>query len=159
MAEKRDFVAPADGGEPRADRLMVGYALGVHTLGYAFNLSGHLEFPLLDHLEVADDVNRRVRSYEGELVQFLVLEESVGNLDYALFPEMSARKVDSDGDPVPGVLQIQDVKSLEDPVRRYVVEHCPVLQRANYQLFVTVCHISDIFHISQKLTKSRRDYL
>ena len=90
MAEKRDFVAPADGGEPCADGLMVGYALGVHTLGYAFNLSGHLEFPLLYHLEVADDVNRGVGGNQGELVQFLVLEESVGNLDNALFPEMTA---------------------------------------------------------------------
>ena len=90
MAEKRDFVAPADGGEPRADRLMVGYALGVHTFGYALDLCRHLEFSLLDHLEVADDVNRGVGGNQGEFVQFLVLEESVGNLDNALFAEMTA---------------------------------------------------------------------
>ena len=64
---------------------MVGYALGVHAFGYSLYFMGHDELPFLHHPEVPDDVDSGLRRHKGELVEFLVFEEPVRYLYYALF--------------------------------------------------------------------------
>ena len=93
MAEERDAVAIVYGGEPRAYRLVVGYAFRVHTFGYALDNGRHLQLLLLHHLEIADNVDCGLRRYQGKLVEVFIFKEPVRYLDNAFPAELLAFEV------------------------------------------------------------------
>ena len=111
---------------------MVGDALRVLAFCDSDNLVRHLEHLLLHDLEITDYVDRRLRCYEGKLVELVVLEELVGNLYDALASVKLARKVDAYGDLVLYTLEIEDVQSLVYVFGRDMVQYGAILQCAYY---------------------------
>ena len=111
---------------------MVGDAFWIAALCDAYDLLRQLKLLLLHHLEVADDVDGCVRSYEGELVQFLILEELVFNLDDSLAALSLAVEVDSNGDLVLDALEVEQIESPVYVFGRNVVQYGTVLQCAYY---------------------------
>ncbi len=88
---------------------MVRYALRVAAFRDSVDLLRHDDFPLLHDLEIADDVDRRLRCYERELVQVLILEELVLDLDDALPSEEFAGQVYTYCNLVLYALEVEDV--------------------------------------------------
>ncbi len=114
---------------------MVRYTLRIPAFGEAVDFLRHDKLLLLDHLEVADDVDRGLRGYEGELVEFLVLEELVLYLDDALLAEELACKVYTYCYLIPDALQVEDIEGLEYIFSGYMVQNGTILQCAYYQFF------------------------
>ncbi len=96
------------------------------------NLLRHDQLPLLNHLEVADDVDRSLRSDEGELVEVIVLEELVLDLDDALLAEEFACEVDTYCNLVLDALEVEDVECLIYVFSGYMVQNGTILQCAYY---------------------------
>ncbi len=115
---------------------MVRHALRVAALRHPVDLLRHDKFPLFHHLEVADDVDGRLRGYEGQLVKVLVLEELVLNLDDTLLPEEFAGEVYTDGNLVLDSLEIEYVEGLVYVFSGYMVQYGTILQCAYYQFFM-----------------------
>lgn len=144
MAEQQDFIVLVYGGEPRPDRLMVRYALWIHTFGDALYHGRHFKFLLFHDLEITDNVYCRFWSDQGKLVQLFVLKELVGDFYDALSSVQFAGEVYPYCNLVLcAVFYIQYVKCLVHTVRRDVVYYCPVFKRTYFQFFMIVFH--DIF--------------
>ena len=111
---------------------MVGDALRIAALDDAYNFLRKLEVLLLHNLEVADDIHSCIRSNEGKLAEFLILEESVLDLDDTLAALSLAVQVDSDGDLILDAFEVQEIESPIYIFRRYMVQYGSILQRANY---------------------------
>ncbi len=111
---------------------MVCDAFRVAAFRDAVDFLRHHELPFLDDLEVADDVDCRLRGDEGELVEVLVLEELVLNLDDALLSEEFAGEVDAYRDLVPDALEVEYVEGLVYVFSGYMVQNGTILQGAYY---------------------------
>ena len=98
----------------------------------------HNQLFLFDDLEVTDYIDRCLGSYQRQLVQFVVLEEFVGNLYDALLAEIAAVEVDTDCYLIGYSLEVEDVQCLVNILSRDMVKHGAVLQCADYQFFS--CH-------------------
>ena len=97
MAEKRNARPVVYRGKSRPDRLMIGDTFRIHASRYALHNLRHLQLFLFDNLEIPYDIDCRLGSDQGELVELLVSKELIGNLDDALAPELLALQIDTDG--------------------------------------------------------------
>ena len=91
---------------------MVGHALRILAFRYSYDLRRSFKSLLFSDLEVPDDIDCRLWSYQCKFVQVLVLEELVSNLDDALVAVKLACKVDTYCDLVFYTLEIKDVQCL-----------------------------------------------
>ena len=134
-AKQRHLIAVFYCGELCLYRLVVGHAFRVLAFRDPYDLSRHDKLLLFHHLEVADDVHCRFRSYQSKLAQLLVLEELVGNLDDAFLSVDLAGKVDAYCDLAFHPLEVEDVQCLIYIFRRNMVQNGTVFQCAYYQFF------------------------
>ena len=121
MAKQRDLVTFLDGGESCLDRLVVGNAFWIHAFRDAYDFLRHRDLLLFHYLEVAYDVDGRLRCNEGEFVEFLVFKELVGYLDDSLAAIYLAGKVDTDCYLTLHAFEIEYVKGFVYIVGRNVI--------------------------------------
>ena len=93
--------------------LVVGDALGVVAAHKSAQVVGQTYLFLLDHLVITDDGQRYVGGNDGELVEFLVSEETVGNLDDAFGAHLARLEVETDGHLRSHLLQVQQVNDFK----------------------------------------------
>ncbi len=132
VAEERDFILPLDCLEPGLDGLVVGDTFRIAAFRNSVNLLRHDKLPLFDHLEVTDYVHCGFRSYEGELVEFLVFEEFILDFDDSLLAEIFAAEVDSYSNLILDALEVENVEGLIYIFSWYVVQYGTILQCADY---------------------------
>ncbi len=111
---------------------MVCNAFRVAAFSHAVDFLRHHQLLLLDNLEVTDDVYRGLGGDEGELVQFLVFEELVGDLDDSLLAEEFACEVDTYGYLVLDSFEVEDVEGFIYVFSGYMVQYGTILQCAYY---------------------------
>ncbi len=111
---------------------MIRDAFRVAAFRHSMDFIRHDKLSLLDDLEVADDVDCSLRSYQGEFVEVLVFEELVLDLDDALLSEEFAGEVDAYRDLVLYSLEVEDVECLVYVFSGYVVQNGTIFQCAYY---------------------------
>lgn len=146
MAEKRNARPVVYRGKSRPDRLMIGDAFRIHASRYALHNLRHLQLFLFDNLEIPYDIDCRLGSDQGELVELLVSKELIGDLDDALAPELLALQIDTDGDLMLRPFEVKYVEGFVDLVCRNVVKNCPVFEGADYKVFV-ICFHCNLFYL------------
>ena len=77
---------------------MIGNALRISAFCNSDDFLRHDKSLLFNDLEITDHIDCGLRSDQSKFVQFVILEELVGDLYYSLFAIQFAGEVDADGD-------------------------------------------------------------
>ena len=115
--------------EKGVHRFVVGDALGVVALDERAEIVRQAYLFLLNNFVITDDGERYVGGNDGELVEFLVSKETVGNLNDALGAHLARLKVETDGDFGSHLVEVKQVDDFKEAVAWDVVDDGAVVER------------------------------